>query len=151
MTPMVRSLSFHTLVHSPMSLPLPRVQCQQSLSSSFPFCCVVWCCVLCCAVLCCFGRCCLIHLPFFPFCACSPSALPHSHTSHLRRQPGSPCAGCQLPPLPSRTCHRPLATSPLRAPLSQVLMQRVHLSLVSTFGRVCTRTGSFVHYSAANS
>jgi len=27
---------------------------------------------------------------------------------------------------------------------------QVRLSLVSTFGRVCTRTGSFVHYSAAN-
>ena len=132
MTPMVLSLSSHTLVHSPMSLPLPRLQSQQSLSSSFLFFCVVFCCVLCCAVLCCavlccavlccFGCCCVFHLPFFPFHACSPSSLPHSHTSQLRRPPGSPCTCCQLPPLPSRTCHPPFVPCLFRPPLSQVLM-----------------------------
>ena len=125
MTPTVLSLSLFshfspfTVVTAAAATAIPTI-----VVFIFPvlLCSILLCAVLCCAVLCCFGCCCVFHLPFFPFHACSPSSLPHSHTSQLRRPPGSPCTCCQLPPLPSRTCHPPFVPCLFRPPLSQVLM-----------------------------
>ena len=110
--------------------------------------------MLCCAVLCCavllWVLLCLsssflplscmftFFLTSFPYVATPSSSWKSVHLLSTTSAP--------LSHVPSPFCSLPLSSAPI--PGAHV---RVHLSLVSTFGAVCTRTPSFVHYSPETS